>query len=180
MEIEKERLATAQWILERNLGWIAAADIKVGVLATLNVAMFGGLGAAYVLPNHGQVGVVTWAALMAASVGLIVSLCFACAVLVPKTKPAALKADQPASPLSLVFFKEIAARRADAYAQALTEKSDSQLLLDWARQIHRNAEIAEIKHGRLRWAVYATCVAVTPWVAAIILLALGAGGSATP
>ena len=166
----KERLATAQWILERNLNWIALADIKVGVLATLNVAMFGGLAAAYALPSHSHLDVLTWGAIALASGGLIVSLCFACAVLVPNTTAADLARGHLASPMSLVFFREIASRHADAYAEVLATKSDEQLLLDWARQIHRNAQIAESKHGRLQWAIYCTCVALLPWVIAIILL----------
>jgi hypothetical protein len=177
---EKERVATAQWILERNLNWIAWADIKVGVLATLDVAMFGGLGAAYALPNHGHMGVVTWAAMILACAGLVTSLCFACAVLIPNMKAASLNREQAASHMSLVFFKEIASRHADAYGEALATKSDGELLADWARQIHRNAQIAEIKHSRLRWAVYATCTALTPWITAVILLVVTTGGSETP
>jgi hypothetical protein len=33
---DDERVAAAQWILERNLGWIASAEVKVGVKATSN------------------------------------------------------------------------------------------------------------------------------------------------
>ena len=44
MTLVKDRLTTAQWILERNLAWIAAADAKVAISVTINVAMLGGLG----------------------------------------------------------------------------------------------------------------------------------------
>jgi len=47
MDIEKERIITAQWVLERNLAWIAAAEVKVGVVVAINTAMLGGLGASY-------------------------------------------------------------------------------------------------------------------------------------
>ena len=43
MSPAKDRLTTAQWILERNLAWIAAADAKVAIIVTINVAMLGGL-----------------------------------------------------------------------------------------------------------------------------------------
>lgn len=36
----EERLQIAQWILERNLAWIAAAEVKVGVIVAIDVAMF--------------------------------------------------------------------------------------------------------------------------------------------
>ena len=47
MSTENERLQTAQWVLERNLGWIAAAEVKVGAIVAIDTAMLGGLGAAF-------------------------------------------------------------------------------------------------------------------------------------
>lgn len=39
------RLQTAHWIFERQLSWIAAAEVKVGVLVALNTGMLGGASA---------------------------------------------------------------------------------------------------------------------------------------
>lgn len=36
MSTPNERLVTAQWILERNLGWVAAAEIKVGAITAVD------------------------------------------------------------------------------------------------------------------------------------------------
>ncbi len=47
MSTGMERLQTAQWVLERNLGWIAAAEVKVGVIVAIDTAMLGGLGAVF-------------------------------------------------------------------------------------------------------------------------------------
>lgn len=47
MHTTKERLVTAQWVLERQLTWIAAAEVKVGVIVTVNIAMLGGVAAAF-------------------------------------------------------------------------------------------------------------------------------------
>jgi hypothetical protein len=47
MDNNKERIVTAQWILERNLAWIAAAEVKVGVVVAMDTAMLGALGASY-------------------------------------------------------------------------------------------------------------------------------------
>ena len=38
-----KRLLTAQWVMDVNLKWIAAAEVKTGVVVTLSVAMLGGL-----------------------------------------------------------------------------------------------------------------------------------------
>ncbi len=47
MPLAKDRLTTAQWILERNLAWIEAADAKVAIIVTINVAMLGGLAGTF-------------------------------------------------------------------------------------------------------------------------------------
>lgn len=47
MHTAKERLLTAQWMLERQLHWISAADMKVGVVVAIDTAMLGGLAAAF-------------------------------------------------------------------------------------------------------------------------------------
>ena len=36
-------LADAKWTLERRLAWIAAAEVKVGVVVSMQVAMLAGL-----------------------------------------------------------------------------------------------------------------------------------------
>ena len=36
---QKERLAIAQWVLERNLAWISASEVKVGAIVTIDMAM---------------------------------------------------------------------------------------------------------------------------------------------
>ncbi len=47
MSGDKERLLIAQWVLERNLSWIAAAEVKVGVIVAIDTALLGSLGAAF-------------------------------------------------------------------------------------------------------------------------------------
>jgi len=44
---EVERLRVAQWVLERNLGWIAASEVKAGVVVAIDTAMFGALATAF-------------------------------------------------------------------------------------------------------------------------------------
>lgn len=181
MTTTKDRLAAAQWILERNLAWIGAADVKVGVLATLDVAMFGGLAAAYVLPAKAQHPVWAWAAIAMACAGLVFSLCAAFLVLMPRIEGATRRRGVAALPLpptarSLVFFGEINEQSCEQFTNALTNASDEDLLADWARQIHRNAQLAAAKHQKLRLAIAGTAVALLPWIIAIVKLVADSNG----
>lgn len=36
MNMSQDKLSSAQWILERTLGWIAAAEIKVGAITAID------------------------------------------------------------------------------------------------------------------------------------------------
>jgi len=164
----KERLVTAQWVLERNLAWISAADVKVGVLATLDVAMFGGLAAAYALPKS-QPDLAGWFGIGVACFMLLVALVMAFLVLQPNTKAA-----KAPSPHSLVFFGEISKMTCAEFTDALSTVTDEDLMKDWGRQIHRNAEIACVKHRLLRYAMRATFVALIPWTFAILKLVIKA------
>lgn len=47
MQTAEQKISTAQWMLERQLQWVAQAEVKVGALITLDVGMLGGLAAAH-------------------------------------------------------------------------------------------------------------------------------------
>ncbi|MBO9688018.1 MAG: hypothetical protein J7598_15535 [Mitsuaria chitosanitabida] len=49
MSSKNERLQTVQWVFERQLAWIAAADAKVAVVITLDLAL---IAAAAAAPQH--------------------------------------------------------------------------------------------------------------------------------
>lgn len=51
MSSDKDRLPIAQWILERNLAWVAAAEVKVAVIVTIDMALLGSIEAAYSSAN---------------------------------------------------------------------------------------------------------------------------------
>jgi succinate dehydrogenase/fumarate reductase flavoprotein subunit len=153
------RLLTAQWVLERNLGWISAAEVKVGVVITFDVAMLGGLAVAY----SGATTKPAWAYLCGsvAVVALFVALGCAAAVVLPR-----LSGPQT----SLVYFGRIAGTRCADYVETFCNATDEALLVDWVEQIHRNAEIANMKHGWVRRAVLWSFLAAVPWAASIGLL----------
>jgi hypothetical protein len=58
MSSEKERLEIARWVLERNLAWIAASEIKIGVIVAIDTALLGSLGA--ILGHAGIVSLSAW------------------------------------------------------------------------------------------------------------------------
>lgn len=161
MSADKERLQVAQWVLERNLAWIAAAEVKVGVIVAIATAMLGGLGAAF--STSETAARTAWAYLW--TVGAAVALagglfCAAMAVLPRVTGPAR----------SLVFFGRIGPCGDTEYFEQFKKATDPELLEDWTAQIHRNAQIACDKFAWVRKSMYWSFLSVAPWFAAIITL----------
>jgi hypothetical protein len=156
-----ERLQTAQWVLERNLGWIAAAEVKVGVIVAIDTAMLGGLGAAF---STAEVTMRThWAVLftLAAAVLLAVGLWSAAMAVLPRVT----------GPLkSLLFFGRIGSCAGVAYVNNFKSASLEDLLDDWTAQIHRNAQIACDKFQWVRRGTLWSFLAILPWFAAIVTL----------
>lgn len=156
-----ERLQTAQWVFERHLGWIAAAEVKVGVLVALDTGMLGGLGAAFsaadVKTRTYWAVVFTMTAAILLAIGLI---CAAMAVLPRVTGPAQ----------SLLFFGRIGPRAEADYVSDFKSASVEQLLDDWTAQIHRNAQIACAKFKHVRLGMIWSFMAILPWFAAIVTL----------
>lgn len=156
MKNDEERLAFAQWVLERNLHWVGAAEVKTGVIVALNTAMLGGLAAAFSAATERS----AWAncfSLVSAGCLLIALFCAAMSVL-PRT-------DGPQN--SFLFFgKIVESSRAD-YVDSFKRAGNDVFLNDCLEQIHRNAEIACDKFKWVRSAMMWSFVAVLPWVAAI-------------
>lgn len=160
MKDEQERFRVAQWVLERQIGWIATADVKVGVVVAIQTAMAGGLAAALgFAPQKTEWAIIFTAAAFVCSIGA-----FACAGrgLLPRT-------DGPDK--SLIFFGRICSEARSDYISKFRGAADSELLDDCAAQIHRNAEIAGEKHLWVKNAVIWSFLSAPPWVLAIILLA---------
>lgn len=160
MSADKERLQFAQWVLERNLGFIAAAEVKVGVLVAVDTAMLGMLAAAFgasQVPDRTALAYLF--TLVAVGAGMLGIFCAAWAVM-PRVK----------GPPSLLFFAQIAQNRSTDFADAFRAASDAKLLEDCLEQIHRNAEIACTKFGWVRKGMGWSFFSVIPWAAALGLL----------
>jgi hypothetical protein len=158
--MSREKIETAQWVLERQINWIATADVKVGVLITLDIAMLGGLAAAFTQQgSYRSIWLLHWCG--AAVILLTLSIAFAAFAVFPR-----LEAPKP----SLLFFGCINGRSTDEYVKLFREVTEEQILDDWSTQIHRNAEIAAQKHHWVRWALRAAFAGALPWLSAIGLL----------
>ncbi|MCK9389757.1 MAG: DUF5706 domain-containing protein [Sulfuritalea sp.] len=159
MTNEQDRFRAAQWILERQIGWIATADVKVGVIVAIQTAMVGGLAAALgTTPQKTE-----WAlgcAIVAFICAIGAFMCAAFAVF-PRT-------DGP--PKSLLYFGRICALKQSDYVSQLRFATGDELLTDCADQIHCNAKIAETKHCWVKNAMIWSFLAAPPWVIAILLL----------
>lgn len=160
MATEQERFRVAQWVLERQIGWIATADVKVGAVVAIQTAMAGMLAAAFSSAvGRSEVAIVATVAALAGAVGALVCASFA---LFPRT-------DGP--PKSLLFFGRIGSLSRADYVEAIRSATDSQLLEDCAEQIHRNAEIAKEKHRWVQNGMVWSFMAAPPWVIALLQLA---------
>ena len=160
MPNEQGRFHAAQWILERQLGWIATADIKVGVVVAIQTAMAGGLAAAPGSAASQKTEFALGCAIVAFICAIGAFVCAAFAVF-PRT-------DGPTS--SLIFFGRIHALERSAYAKQLRSATDDELLIDCADQIHRNSKIADEKHHWVKNATIWSFIGAPPWVVAILLL----------
>ena len=153
------RLQTIQWMIERQLAWIAAADSKIAVVIAIDTAMMAALAAAYTSAKV----IVPWAVAMSICAALLMVVAMACAAmsLLPRTSG-------PQS--SLLFFGTVAQSPAADYVAKVNSASNDELLADFALQAHRNAEIAAAKHRWVRRSVFWSFLAAIPWTFAVGLL----------
>lgn len=156
------RLEWVQWVFERNLAWIHAAEVKVGLIVTVDTAMLGGLGAA--LGASMREMPTEWACIfaIAAAVSLASGIFCAAMVVLPRLSG-------PAK--SLLYFGKIGMLERGIYMEQVKEASESELIEDCLAQIHRNAQIALEKYSWVQAGMAWSFLAILPWAAAILTLA---------
>lgn len=146
-------------ILSRNLAWISAADSKTAPILAIDTAMLGLLVTLAVRVN-GWTGPTILISLFAAGC-LLFSLGFLIGVTFPRL-------EGPTH--SLIYFGGIAEDPIDEYVEKILKVGDQELRQDFAKQCHRNAEIAKLKFGHVRRAMIFLYIAVLPWLASLGLL----------
>lgn len=155
------QLEHAQWVLERQLTWIAAADSKVGAILAFNTALIGGLAASFT--GAEAPAQTDWARLMCVLAGACVVASVVCCALalIPRTA---------GPPESLVFFGRITDHTQSEYESRFVSATEAERLLDVSTQIHANAEIAAEKFFYAKKAILWTLAGAAPWLLAIALL----------
>lgn len=157
----KFRIESAKWILERNIAWIATADVKVGVVVAIDTAMLAGLAATFAASSMAARTPWAYTALSATTAATLIGIFCAAMAAIPRTS----------GPLqSNIFFGGIAPKGSAQYSSELAQLDETALLKDLGSQIHRNAEIACDKHAWLKKALCWSFFAAIPWVAAIVFL----------
>lgn len=158
MSDELERLRVAQWVLERNLGWIAASEVKAGVVVAIDTAMFGALATAFSTLQPAER--TAWGNLLSISAAACLAIglfCIAMSVLPRLNGPKS----------SHLFFGCICKNSHADFEQSFVTSSVNDLLSDCIAQIHRNAEIARDKFRWVRSGMVWSFAAILPWVAAL-------------
>jgi hypothetical protein len=161
MEDEPGRLELAKWILERNIYWVGAAEIKTAVIVAADTAMLATLATAFgaVEPSD-RTG---WPMLFSvvSAICLIAALFCGGMSVLPRT-------EGPAS--SLIFFGRIVKLGRPDYAEAFRRADLSALMQDFLDQTHRNAEIACAKYQWVTKAMWWSFLSIIPWILALGVL----------
>jgi len=146
-------------ILTKNLTWISSADTKGTLLFAVDSGMLAVMAALIPPTNLWSIGAAVFAAL--ALIGLGASVLFIVAATFPRL-------DGPRS--SLVYFGGIASHDEDQYVRKILDGVTEELLTDFARQCHRNADIAKTKYDMVRKAVVCTFLALPAWLIGVWLM----------
>lgn len=151
----------AKWLFERTLGWIATADVKVGVAVAIDTAMLGGLAAAFGASDPSARTAWTYLTTLTAAGGLVVAAFCASMAAIPRML----------GPISSnIYFGRIAEKSESQYADDFKKLSEEEFLHDLTVQVHRNSQIATAKHAWVRKGLVWSFLAAIPWIFAISLL----------
>jgi hypothetical protein len=161
MNSETDRLKPAQWILERNLSWIAASEVKTGAIVAIDTGMLGSLASNF--SSAGSPAHTAWVIFSSLVAVTCLSFGVFCCAMAVVPRLAGPKS-------SFIFFGAIIKQQPADYVEAFKAASLDDLLDDCLAQIHRNAEIASAKFAWVRAAMCWSFSAILPWVGALTLL----------
>jgi len=170
----REKLAQADALLQRNIGWVLSADQKASfLLAFAGVLLGAGLlqfatiqnAVAATNPYRGLVWTLVFVAL-ASTAG-----CAICAL--SSSWPRIASASD-----SLVYFGTARNLKLEVFRQRFLGQTDDELLKDVLDQAHVNAQIATKKHQLLSWATGFMLCGFAAWVILFPMLVSAPKGSA--
>jgi hypothetical protein len=148
-------------VLEKNLHWIAAAEVKIGVVIAVDTGLLGALAAA--LNGNRATGHEYLGLLCSFVAAVLLALAIICAAMtvLPRVE---------GPPSSMIFFGRIAAKPKEKFAREFTDAKAADFLADCLAQIHRNAEIACDKFKWVRKAMWCSFLGAPFWATAIASL----------
>ncbi|MDA8154674.1 MAG: DUF5706 domain-containing protein [Acidithiobacillus sp.] len=153
-----EKIDLLDKTLNRILGAIGSADAKVAQLFAISTGMLGFEATIVAKTNP----FIWYDCILVAISALPLLFCIISLfmVLYPRLS---------GPPTSVLYFNKIAMSDGDRYKNSVNSLISEDLLDDYARQCHRNAEIARDKFYWLRKANVALFVATIPWLAVVII-----------
>jgi hypothetical protein len=161
MTDDKQRIEAAKWVFERTLGWIATADIKVGVAIALDTAMLGGLAAAFAGSDYHLRTAWCYVFVFASTAGMVFAMFCAGLAAIPRML----------GPVkSMIFFGRVVEKELQAYVDDFANMTEKEFLTDLTTQIHRNSEIACDKHHWVRKSLFWSFLSAACWIVAIAML----------
>lgn len=155
-----DKLENAKWLLERQLQWIAAAEVKIGFVITLDLAMLAALGA--IVMDMDKIPL---------EIGLLFLLTTATLFASILSAAESFKPNLSGPEKSLIFFGKIGCEVSDDYLGLFKQQTDDEHLDDCLLQVHRNAQIASAKFKSVNLAIRWGVVALPLWFIVIFIAA---------
>lgn len=151
--------AELKWIFERQLHWISTADAKLAVLATIPLAMLG----ISLFDVAERVNEPDWQDLPLAMSTILLCVClyFCKAALTPRLS---------GPKQSVIYFGAISKLSIDDFRRSVTGLSSDDFQNDLVSQIHRNSEIANVKHTNINKAIYWLAFSLPIWLLSIAIV----------
>lgn len=160
-EMDGGKVEHARWILERNLHWIAVVETKTAVILSIDTALLGALAVAFSDLTANERTACSVIVAVLAAIPIAASMIYGALAVWPQT-------DGP--PTSFIFFGKIKNWSADRYRAEYRAATDDTFLTDCLDQIHRNAEIACLKYGRIATSMKLAFLSLPLWLVAIGVL----------
>jgi hypothetical protein len=153
-----EKIDLLDKTLNRILGAIGSADAKVAQLFAISTGMLG-----FEATVVAKINCFVWYEYVIVAISalpLLFCLFSLFMVLYPRLSGPSV---------SILYFNKIAMSDGGCYKNRIDGLKDDELFDDYARQCHRNAEIARDKYAWLRKANLALFLSTIPWLVVVLL-----------
>lgn len=145
-----------QYVLDKQLSWISAADSRLSLVLPLSTAMLGSL--AVYATGPGSWTLIAGIPAAFAIFFLCLSIIFSACASFPRTK---------GTKGSLIFFDGITSRDLDQFRSSVKAAQKSDVLDDLVQQCHINAQIATTKFTWVKRGMASMLTAMLPWAFAM-------------